>query len=192
MASSSCSNATCKSVMRSSLLEQEGAGHAHALLLNRPGSWYRKERRAATPVGAAPRLVLILCDHRARRVSSGLRGLFPIVGLPLRWRMSRGPYGPADLAVPTALLTLLSKSSCLSTGYRNSRLIDPAIQVGKDILYGDGADEPAYGTSRRPSHASVTIPSTIGGITPGCDAPPMLICVPFAGARPLGGVSLSG
>jgi hypothetical protein len=82
------------------------------------------------------------------------------------WRMSRGPYGPADLAVPTALLTLLFEASCPSTGFANSRLIERAIQVGKDVLYGDGADEPAYGTKSRPSHASVTIPSTIGGMTP--------------------------
>jgi hypothetical protein len=136
------------------------------------------------------------CSHSMRSLRRPgfvrLAWAIPYVGLPLRWRMSRGPYGPADLAVPTALLTLLSKSSCLSTGSANSRLIDPAIQVGKDILYGDGADEPAYGTNRRPSHASVTIPSTIGGSTPGCEAPPTLICVPFAGAKPLGGVSLSG
>ncbi len=130
------------------------------------------------------------CSHSMRSlrlpVFVRLAWAIPSLGLPLRWRMSRGPCGPADLAVPTALLTLLSKSSCLSTGSSNFRLTEPGIQVGKGTLYGDGAGEPAYGTSSRPSHASVTIPSTIGGNTPGCDAPPILIWVPLAGSEAAG------
>ena len=55
-------------------------------------------------------------------------------------------------------------------------------QGGMQEPHGDEAADPANGTSKRASHACVTIPSTIGGINPGVPRPPpTVICVPLAG-----------
>src|SRR6516225_1887009 len=49
------------------------------------------------------------------------------------------------------------------------------------LAHGDGAAEPANGSSHRPSQGCVTIPSTIGGMYPAPALPPIETCVPFAG-----------
>ncbi len=94
-------------------------------------------------------------------------------------RVLRGLRGPVDLAVPTALLV----TCAVPNRYRNCIPTKVGTQAGKRTSYGDDAGDGAYGTSSRPSHGSVTIPSTTGGRIPGVPAPPpTLTWVPLAGA----------